>query len=101
MIAAAARVYIRIHHLKRINADDYLFFIAVAAFIPGAALFFAYIGVSYDAIAISNGESLPPPSFTQEIESLATYALLAELLCWAAIYSVKFSFLLYFRALIN
>ena len=31
----------------------------------------------------------------------ATYILTAEVFCWAAIFSVKFSFLFYFRALVN
>lgn len=81
--------------------DDYFFFIAVLALIPGAALFYSYIGPSYEAEVITGGNTLPPPDFIQRIEDAATYATAAQLLCWTTIFSIKFSFLFYFRALVN
>lgn len=101
MIAAAARAFIRVHHLKLVHADDYFFFVAAAALIAGAGLFYAFIGTSYIFHAVSEGRTPPPPDFLQETENAATYALIAELLCWTTIFSVKFSFLFYFRALVH
>lgn len=101
MIAAAARAFVRIHHLKRINADDYFFFFAIAALIAGAGLFFAFIGTSYIVLAVSEGRTLPPPNFMQKMENAARYALFAQLLSWTTIFSVKISFLFYFWALVN
>lgn len=101
VVAATARAYIRIYQLKRIHADDYLFFIATSALIAGNGLFYVFIGDYFLLRAISEGRALPPSDLIQKITDVATYALVAELLCWTTIFSVKFSFLLYFRALIN
>lgn len=81
--------------------DDYFFFIAALALIPGAGLFFSYIGPEYELELIAKGKALPPPNFIQRVENGATYATVAELLCWTTIFSIKFSFLFYFRALVN
>lgn len=81
--------------------DDYFFFIAVLALIPGAGLFFSFIGTWYQFELITEGKALPPPNFIQRVEDVATYATVAQLLCWTTIFSIKFSFLFYFRALVN
>ena len=81
--------------------DDYLFFVALATLIAGVGLFFAYIGTSYTFYAVAEGKVQPPLDFLQEIENASTYAEIAELLCWTTIFMVKFSFLFYFRALVN
>lgn len=81
--------------------DDYLFFAAVAALIAGAGLFFALVGTLYTVQAVSEGKTLPPPNFIHTIENEATYVQIAELLSWTAIFSVEFSFLFYFRALVK
>lgn len=81
--------------------DDHFFFIAVLALIPGAGLFFAYIGTSYEAEVVIEGKAPPPPDFIRRLDNAATYASIAELLCWTTIFSIKFSFLFYFRALVN
>ena len=57
--------------------DDYFFFFAVATLVVGEGLSFSNIGTSY------------------KIEATI------RLFCWAAIFSVKFSFLFYFRALVD
>ena len=101
MIAAAARAIIRIHQLKIVHADDYFCLVATAALIAGAGLFYAFIGILYTVHAISEGKTIPPPNFVQEIEHAASQAQIAELLCWTTIFSIKFSFLFYFRALVN
>ncbi len=98
MVAAAARATIRIYHLKIVHADDYLFLIATAALIAGTGLYYAFIGILYTSQAIS---FIPPPDFLQESEHAATHAFAANLLCWTTIFSIKFSFLFYFRALVN
>lgn len=101
IVAATARAYIRIFHIKRIHADDYLFCLATLTLIAGAGLFYVFIGDYFLFRAISEGRTPPPLDFMQKITDAATYALIAQLLCWTTIFSVKLSFLLYFRALVD
>ena len=101
VISAAARAFIRIFYLKRINLDDYFFFLAVATLVPGEGLFFSYVRTLYEIEAITEGKAVPPSNFLQRLYNAATYCATAELLCWATIFLVKFSFLFYFRALVN
>lgn len=101
IILAAARVLIRIYYLKRVNVDDYFFIVAIATLIPGAGLFFSYIKTAYAIEAVLDRKASLPPYFLQTLENAATYAQIAQLLCWITIFSIKFSFLFYFRALVN
>lgn len=99
MIAAVVRVFIRIHHLKRFNVEDYLVFIAVAAHVAEVGLSLLFIVRVFNAFAISEGKSLPSPSFIQDIEDTAEYLMAAEVLCWVTIFSIKWSLLFYLKAL--
>ena len=76
ILSAAARAFIRIFYLKRVNVDDYFFFLAVATLMVGEGISFSNIRTSYRIEAI-------------------------RLFCWATIISVKFSFLFYFRGLVD
>lgn len=88
-------------HIKRIQADDYSFCVATLTSIAGAGLFYAFIGDCFLFRAISEGTTPPPLDFMQKTTDAAAYALVAELMCWTTIFSVKLSFLLYFRALVD
>ena len=101
IIAATARVYIRIFHIKHIHADDYLFFVAILTLIAGAGLFYVFIEEFFLMRAISEGRTLPASDFMQKVSDASTCNLVAKLLCWTTIFSVKMSFLLYFRALVD
>ena len=81
--------------------DDYLFFVAIATLVPGTGLFFSYIRTSFVIKAVLDGKASPSPNFLQSVENAATHAQIAQLLCWITIFSIKFSFLFYFRALVN
>ena len=101
VVCAAARAVIRIFYLKRTNVDDYFFFLAVVTLIPGQGLLFCYTGILYEIEATIEGKATPPPNVLQKLYNAAPFATTAELLCWTAIFSVKFSFLFYFRALVD
>lgn len=71
----------------------------MATLVTGTGLCFSFIVTLYKTFAIAEGKFLPPPNFIQDIEDAAEYTLIAELLYWTTIFSVKWSFLFYFRAL--
>ena len=94
-------MYIRVFHIKRIHADDYFFCVATLTLIAGAGLLYAFIGEYYFSRAVGEGRTPPPVNFEQEVADAATYGLIAEVLCWTTIFSIKMSFLVYFRPLVN
>ena len=87
--------------MKRIHADDYLFFVATLTLIAGDALLYLYMEVYFLSNAVSEGRTPPPLHFMQKATNAATYAQFGLLLCWATIFAIKLSFLVYFRALVD
>ena len=81
--------------------DDYLFFLAIATLVASFGLFFSFVGTFYDINDINEGKLRPPSDFIQKVENAAVYCQWAEVLGWTTLFSVKFSFLFYFRALVN
>ncbi len=81
--------------------DDYLFLFATATLIAGAGIFYACVDAQYTVYAVSGGMTITPARFIQEYENAITYSLIGEILCWTTIFSIKFSFLFYFRGLVN
>lgn len=79
--------------------EDYLVFVAVAALIVETALSFSIIKTVNNAFAIGEGKILPPPGFIRRLELITQYALAVQILGWTTIFSIKWSFLFYFRGL--
>ena len=91
------------HVFQRIFADDYFFLLAFLALISSNGLLYYIISPLY--LVSKDGPGLENP-FYLEITSLNTHRIeravwTAETLAWTTIFSVKFSFLLYFRTLIK
>lgn len=79
--------------------EDYLVFVAVAALIAETALSFSIIKTVNNAFAIKEGKILPLPNFIRSMELVTQYALAVQILSWITIFSIKWSFLFYFRGL--
>ena len=100
-IIAVARLVIRVHVFRRLFIDDYFFLLSVAALISSSGLFFALTGPLYLAEQVEAGIAAPSLSFLEGFAHIANIAYAAEVLAWVTIYTVKFSFLFYFRSLIK
>lgn len=98
-IAAAARTVIRVHHFKLINVEDYLVFVALTAHIIGTVLSILFALILYKSFAISQGKLRFSSNFIRNIENASQYVMATESLCWLTIFSIKWSFLFYFKAL--
>ncbi len=81
--------------------DDCFLFLAVAALAGSAGLFYAAEPGLYMFDAIVAGRLIPPVDFFQRAVNTATYGTTGLVMGWIAIFAVKFSFLFYFRTLVN
>lgn len=102
---ATLRTLIRIFKNHRFFLDDYFFFLALACHITSTALVFTQLPNLYTfATLLSSSSSLPADFIQQAISQGATKILdeiwASEVLIWGTIFSVKFSFLCYFRNLV-
>ena len=86
---------------RSVHADDYCFFLALATLITGIGLFYAFVRDYFLLQDVLGGKVLPPANFEKRIEHGSNYALFAQLFCWATIFAIKFSFLIYFRVLVR
>ncbi len=91
------------HKFQRIFADDYFFLLAFLALISSNGLLYYIINPLY--LTSREGPGLEEPFVLDETPSnsyrVAQGVWAAEILAWTTIFSVKFSFLLYFRTLIK
>ena len=98
---AIARVTIRIYRFRRVYADDYFLFLALAALISSNALLFASVPELYLFASASTGQILPHKNFFQTVTDTAVFTTTAGIPSCITIFAVKFSFLFYFRLLVE
>ena len=89
------------HRFRRVHADDYFLFLALAALIGSNALFFASLPGLYFFASASTGQILLPKDFFHAATDTAVLVTTAQILAWITIFAVKFSFLFYFRTLVD
>ncbi|MCJ1390185.1 hypothetical protein MMC18_003043 [Xylographa bjoerkii] len=80
--------------------DDVFFFLAVAALVTGSSFYFIAIPYFYLFSNVADGIVLPPTNVLERGAQTSTYATVAAILLSFTIYSVKFSFIFYFRKLL-
>ena len=107
MLATISRLSIRFRYQKRLLADDYVLLLGCSTLI-GA---FTLVNVMYEDIYFDMFIILGPaeqvyqvstsPGFVKRIFHYQQLAFSAETLCWVTIYSVKISYLLFFRQLLD
>ena len=101
MLAVASRTFVRTYYLRKVSLDDYPFYIAVASLIASLSLILVFANSQYLFSRVAAGVT-PPSRLAQGAgANIVFYAIIGEMLCWLTIFAVKFSFLLYFRALIR
>ena len=107
LLAAAARIIIRLWLQKRLRLDDYLLLFSCVCLIPATGLLYYgttsifFVGeLSYDLAAIL-GEGISEAEIIERITLFQkiNWAYLA--LTWASIFAIKFGFLSLFRHLID
>ena len=96
------RIAVRVYRFRRVYADDYFLFLALATLLGSNSLFFASVPAFYQfADASTVAQMLLQKDFFHIATDTATFAHTAEILSWITIFAVKLSFLFYFRTLVD
>ena len=104
LISVAARFYVRFGVQKQISVDDGFLVVALCCLISAMTIMYTVtVDRMYLAEALTLG--LPdadlPPDFLQQAFHFQKWVTVTLMLVWCAIMAVKFSFLFFFRNLIN
>ena len=93
------RTVIRLHVSHRLSSDDLFVYFATVLVISMGVLYTLITGFMFDLALVSSGEMLPTPQFAER----ATFFLKAQfaiiLLFWTSLWSVKYSFLMFYKKL--
>ena len=104
ILAASMRITLRIHLHRRLFLDDAFLLFACAALTAAVPVLYNVIPPLYIVQGIEEGVRLAQPSgidVSAEIHLYTTLHLIHEALGWAVIFLVKFSFLSFFRQLVD
>lgn len=103
MTSAIARFYVRSHVYRLFSIEDSILFLGVACLISAVALPFAFADKMYLIGAVEAGmiDIELPSDFLQQAYDFQNLVAVALILIWCSIVSVKFSYLLLVKTLIN
>lgn len=100
ILSAILRTSIRIYKHRGTYADDYVFLLAILALIIGTGISFAAVPKIYDYESPAGDDSLRYPDLLQDATRILSYGSVVNRLAWVTIFSVKFSYIFYFRNLL-
>ncbi|MCJ1361371.1 hypothetical protein MMC16_000470 [Acarospora aff. strigata] len=101
LILACGRIYIKISKYRRLFVDDYLFIAANVFLVAGTILYFLVLPYNQTQVNVAAGIIPPPPDLLQQLDLDVKLQDSASLFINAAVYTVKFSFLFFFRLLLH
>ena len=101
VLLSSARSYIRLRKFKRLFADDGFLFLAVIALIAGTIILYADVPAIYTINDVLAGVEKAPIDFSDQLIQDHGFQVAASSLEMLAVFSVKFSFLFFFRSLIR
>ena len=100
-IIAITRAVIRVRMFHNVFVDDYFFFLAFLALVCSNGLFYYITPLVYLDMELDLDSEIQYHLYFENSKIIMRFFYPAEVLAWTTIFSVKFSFLLYFRTLIN
>ena len=102
-VTAVARLYVRLVVQRQAGVDDAFIIFAFMCLTAAAVMTYAKIEELYigEAFLVGLNGFIPPADAFQEIFDYKTFETASWILLWAAISSVKFSFLFLFKKLID
>ena len=103
-MSTSARFYVRIHLQKQLSIDDGLLVVAFCCLTIALSMMYSLaINGLYleEALTTSLSGVHTPADPLQDINAFHKWATIILMLCWCAVMAVKFSFLFFFRRLID
>jgi hypothetical protein len=100
LLLAAGRVYVKIAKFGRLYVDDGFFILATVLLIAGTTMVFLALPYNQTEVEVGAGAP-PPPDIAHQLDYDVKFQDAATFLTNASIYSVKFSFLFFFRLLLQ
>ena len=103
LTSASARFYVRIRIQKQFSIDDGVLLFGIACLISAMALLFTFVDKMYLVGALENGIPMVqlPADFIEQAFDFQKLVVIALILTWCSMASVKFSYLFLFKKLIN
>lgn len=98
---AFGRVYIKTRKFHKLFIDDAFFISATVFLVAGAIMTLLLLPYNQTQVNVRAGVEAPPPDLVHQLDLDVKYEDAALFLLNASIYSVKFSFLFFFRLLLT
>ncbi|KAL8934497.1 MAG: hypothetical protein Q9216_005882 [Gyalolechia sp. 2 TL-2023] len=93
------RLFVRLHSFKRLYADDYLVIAAWLMILATSITWQIQKDALYDQYNLAAGKTAITPQFASQQETLSRATLAIVTMFYCSLWSVKLSFLLFFRRL--
>ena len=103
-MSTSARLYVRIHLQKQLSIDDGLLIVAFCCLTIALSMIYsrAINGMFFvEALTTSLSGAQLPTDPIKDANAFHKWATIILMLCWCAVTAVKFSFLFFFRKLID
>lgn len=103
LIAATVRIASQIHNRRRLFLSDFFLLFACICLCAGTVVLYHFEDTLYLNQALAKGglSVSIPPNFLAKVETSLKYLFSYEAIIWATVFSVKFSFLSFFRPLVK
>lgn len=101
LILAIGRMYIKVNNFRRLFIDDYFFIAANVVLVAGTAMIFTCLPYNQTEVNVAAGIEAPGPDLTYRLDMDVKFQDSGVVLLNAAIYFVKFSFLFFFRLILE
>lgn len=101
LLIAVGRIYTKISKFHRLFVDDGFFILATILLVAGTALQLVALPYGQTSINVGAGVESPPPDLVQQLVKNLIFQTSSIILLYASVFSVKFSFLFFFRLLLQ
>ena len=101
VLLACGRVYIKASKFHRLFVDDFLLIFATILLVAGTIMVFLTLPYNQTEIDVGAGLIPPPADLEHQLDYDVKFQDAATLLLNGSIFSVKFSFLFFFRLLLH
>jgi hypothetical protein len=105
MTSVVARVVLRLRTWRRLFLDDYFLFLGASFLIATTGMLYTIYTTLYIDTAIladlTVAFAISATQLQDVVNNAASYTITVIVLCWCATFSVKLSFLAFFKQLIN